>query len=104
MRALRVQVDPERAVGLRQCVQWRFDDGVVASLRLRDGVAVPGAEVADADAEIALSLDAWADLYSGRKTLADTEAAGLVTVSGDRSMLGDFFACFDLAHLATTMT
>ena len=32
-----------------------------------------------------------------------TEAAGEATVTGDRAMLSEFFACFDLAHLEIAM-
>lgn len=104
VRAMRVQLDPDMAEGMHQSVQWRFADGTVASLRIRDGVAVPAGEIDDANTELTLSLEAWADLYSGRTTLADCEAAGTVTVTGDRAGLCSFFACFDLGHLAETMT
>ena len=99
VHALRVQLDPAAAAGVHHCVQWRFDDGTTASLRVRDGVAVPGAAVDDANTTISLSLETWADLYSGKATLDDAVASGELVVEGDTAGLRRFFGCFDNPHL-----
>lgn len=99
VHALRVQVVPERAAGRFQCVEWNFGYQQRASLRLRDGVAVPGGAVDDADIVMYLGLDSWADLYSGVRTLDEAVAGGDLELGGTIDELTDFFACFEHPHL-----
>ena len=99
VHALRVQLDPLAAEGLHHCVEWRFDDGTIASLRLRDGVAVAAGAIDDADTTLELTLDAWADIYSGAVHAATAQEEGRLTVSGDIDALAAFFAPFDQPHL-----
>ncbi|HEY5664901.1 MAG TPA: alkyl sulfatase dimerization domain-containing protein [Ilumatobacter sp.] len=100
VHALKVQLEPARA-DFEFGVQWRFSDsGATPSLRIRRGVAVPGTADPAADAALSLDLATWAGLYAGTLTAGEAEAAGTLTVSGDRAGLGRFFAAFDQPHLA----
>ena len=45
-------------------------------------------------------LATWAALYAGQTTAADAEAAGSLTVGGDRAGLVSFFGAFDHPRLA----
>ena len=104
VQALKVQLEPTRA-DFEFGVQWRFvESGTAASLRIRRGVAVPGVDDRDADATLELDLRTWADLYAGTVTAADAEAAGSLTITGDRAGLARYFDAFDHPHLATAFT
>jgi alkyl sulfatase BDS1-like metallo-beta-lactamase superfamily hydrolase len=82
-------------------VQWRFSDsGTDASLRIRRSVAVPGSIDADADVTLTLDLATWAALYAGDTTADEAEAAGALTIDGDRAALIRFFSAFDQPNLA----
>ncbi|MEZ5166042.1 MAG: alkyl sulfatase C-terminal domain-containing protein [Acidimicrobiales bacterium] len=94
VHALRVMLDPGAALGVDDELRWRFADGTVAGLRIRHHVAVP-TDGADADLEIGLDIETWADICSGRTTVADAVASGSVTVTGDHARLDRFVACFD---------
>ncbi len=99
VHALKVQLDPTRA-DIEVGVQWRFtDSGNDAALRLRRGVAVPSTTDPDADVTITLDQATWAALYAGDMTASGAEAAGSLTIAGDRELLGDYFSAFDHPHL-----
>ena len=65
--------------------------------------AVPTDDPA-ADATIALSLETWAEVFSGRTTLSAAETDGAAIITGDRDGLRTFFDCFDAPQLRSTWT
>jgi alkyl sulfatase BDS1-like metallo-beta-lactamase superfamily hydrolase len=95
--ALRVVLDPRSSADVETEVAWELADGQRAGLRIRRGVAVP-TDGSAADHTIALDLDAWADILSGRTTLSEAVDGGRVTTDA-RDAVVAFFACFDLAGL-----
>jgi alkyl sulfatase BDS1-like metallo-beta-lactamase superfamily hydrolase len=104
VHALKVQLEPARA-DFECGVQWRFTDSdTSAALRIRRGVAVPAVDDPDADVVISLDLATWAALYAGSTTTSEAEAAGTLSISGDRTRLAEFFGAFDHPHLVRTIT
>jgi alkyl sulfatase BDS1-like metallo-beta-lactamase superfamily hydrolase len=100
VHALRVQVEPMRA-DFEFAVQWRFrDSDTNASLRMRNGLAVPGEVDPAPDATLTLDLPTWAGLYAGSVTSAEAHAAGGLTIEGDAGGLVVFFGAFDHPYLA----
>ncbi len=98
VHALRVLLDPDAAAEVDDHLRWRFADGSTAGLRVRNQVAVP-TDGRDADLELALDLETWADICSGRLTLSAAVADQRVTTSGDADRIGRITACFDHACL-----
>lgn len=102
VRALRVQVDPERVAGKNQRLSVTFSDRrTSAGLHLRNGVAAY-LEPAPADSELALKLDGatWADLYTGSTTLRDAMAQGRAAIArGSLDEVEAFFDVFDHTKL-----
>lgn len=98
VEALRVLVDPSAADGVEDELRWRFPDGSTVGLRIRNQVAVP-TDGRAAELELALALDHWADVLSGRATLADLVADGTAALTGDVERIAAVVACFDLATL-----
>jgi len=96
VHALRVLLDPDAAAEVDDHLRWRFADGSTAGLRVRNQVAVP-TDGRDADLEIALDLETWADICSGRLSLAAAIDEQRVTVAGDPDRIGRIAACFDHA-------
>lgn len=94
VHALRVLLDPDAAAGVDDHLRFRFADGAVAGLRIRHHVAVP-TDGADADLELTLDLETWADVCSARRSVADAIETGAATVSGDRDRVDRVLACFD---------
>ena len=96
--ALRVLVDPAAAGGVDEVVRFRFADGTICGLHVRNHVAVPlfgGSRVAGAEIELALDLSVWADICSGRRRVGDAIDDGSVQLTGDRERLDRVLACFD---------
>jgi len=103
VRALRVQVDPERAAGLDTTVAIKFiDRGTTAGLHLRHGLAAylePGPEPADVAFEV--DTDTWAGLYTGSTSLRAAVAAGHAAVTcGSVEDVEKLFDVFDHTKLA----
>lgn len=96
VRALRVQVDPERAADREATVTIAFTDrGTSAGLQLRCGLAAylePGPDGADLALE--LDTDAWAELYTAATTLRAAIGAGRATVT--RGTVEELEALFDV--------
>lgn len=93
--------DAVRRQALDSEIRFEFDDGAIAGLRLRRGVAVP--TTGDrADVVLALSATTWSQVLAGRQTLDAAQAGGHIvprkgTWAQARAMLG----CFDHPCLAT---
>lgn len=100
VHVIRVLVVPERSSELDMHLRWAFDDGSNAGLHVRRGVAVP-TDGSEAEAEIRLSLETWADLLSGKTTLAAALDAGAVRSAEDVERIVSFFAVFDHPSLST---
>ena len=94
VHALRVLLDPAAATDVDDELGFRFADGATAGLRVRNQVAVP-TDGRDADLELALDLDTWAGICSGRTTMAAAIDEGQVEVTGDRARVDRVIACFD---------
>lgn len=101
VHALRVQLEPARA-DMNVGVLWEFTDSAsLAALRIRHGVAAPGSHDPSADVTLSLDLPTWAALYAGDTSALEAQEAGSLTISGDRSVLAQFFAAFDQPNLST---
>lgn len=94
VHAMRVLLDPVAADGVDDELRWQFADGATAGLHVRNHVAVPTNGSA-ADLEIALDLETWAELCSGRTNVMDAIDGGRVVVSGDRARVQRVIECFD---------
>ena len=97
--ALRVLLVPERAEGLSGHLRWEFDDGSTVGLYLRHQVAVP-TDGAGAGLAITIDHQTWAEILAAKLTLSEAEAAGRVTLSGDRAEIIGLLAAFDHPTLA----
>lgn len=104
VHVLRVLLDPERASGIDATLRWRFEGGAQAGLHVRNAVAVPtDGEFADAraaDFTLSMSIETWAQLVSGKRSLTDAVGADAVRVDGDLAALKRVLACFDHLTLA----
>lgn len=96
---LRVVLDPEAADDLDDELRWRFSDGSVAGLRVRNRVAVP-TDGGGADVELAVDVEVWPDLLSGRVSVDDALAAGSLVATGDVDRIKRILGCFDLPGFA----
>ena len=94
VHALRVLLDPETAGDLDDHLRWRFADGSTAGLHVRNQVAVP-TDGEGADLELALDLETWAEICSGRTPLKIALDEGRVTATGDRTRIDRIAGCFD---------
>ena len=79
---LRVLVDPELAHGIDLRIGWRFTDGTVTGLHLRNSIACP-TDGADAQATVVCSIETWADLLTGRLALSAALADESLRIEGD---------------------
>ncbi|NRA03947.1 MAG: MBL fold metallo-hydrolase [Myxococcales bacterium] len=101
VKALRVQLDPEKSSGVKQTVAWYFEDsGANCALAVRGGVAeFLTSAPQQADLELRLTLPVWARLWSGKRSLADAVANGEVKLTGQLATAEAFFDLFDLVKL-----
>lgn len=91
----RVRLDPVKAGSSRVTLRLVID-GQPFALAVRHGVAEFRADEAasQADAELTLSLQCWAEIYTGHTTLAAALDSG-VAKADDRAKAEAFFALFD---------
>ena len=95
---LRVLLVPERAEHIN--TKLKFDlDGKTTGLHIRNFVAVPYSGT-DADATVAGTLDAWANVLSGSATLNAAQQDGSLTITGDVNGALRALRCFDVKGLA----
>lgn len=97
--ALRVLLVPERADGLSGHLRWEFDDGTTVGLDIRRQVAVP-TDGGGADLVITIDHQTWAEILAAKLTLTEAEAAGRLTLTGDRAEIIGLLAAFDHPTLA----
>ena len=95
---LRVLLDPVRAEGVDLHLAWRFADGSVTGLHLRNCVACP-TDGSTAEHTISCDLAVWADMVTGTLTLSEALASGRIVISGDTSKVVEALACFDVVGL-----
>jgi alkyl sulfatase BDS1-like metallo-beta-lactamase superfamily hydrolase len=94
---LRVLLVPERAEHIN--TKLKFDlDGKSTGLHIRNFVAVPYSGT-DADATVAGTLDAWANVLSGSATLNAAQQDGSLTITGDVNGALRALRCFDVKGL-----
>jgi alkyl sulfatase BDS1-like metallo-beta-lactamase superfamily hydrolase len=79
---LRVLVDPELAHGMDLRMAWRFADGTVTGLHLRNSIACP-TDGSDAQATVVCSIETWAELLTGRLALSEALVDEVVVIEGD---------------------
>ena len=94
VHAMRVLVDPDAAEGVADELAFSFPDGTTAGLLLRHQVAVP-TDGSSADLTLALGVETWADICSGRRTVRAAIDDGAAILDGDRDRLERVVACFD---------
>jgi alkyl sulfatase BDS1-like metallo-beta-lactamase superfamily hydrolase len=95
---LRVLVDPDRLSGVDLHIAVVLD-GARTGLHLRNHVAVP-TDGTGAQATLTTSRQVWAEILSGRATLADALAVGDVTVTGDAGAVSAALRAIDLPGFA----
>ena len=99
VHVLRVLLDPTLAQHIDQGIGLVFDNGTRAGLRLRRGVAIP-TDGLDAAVVMALSAETWAQVLSGKQSLAEAHRAGQITLQrGQWQAARALLACFDLPGL-----
>jgi len=94
---LRVLLVPERAEHINTKLKFDFD-GKTTGLHIRNFVAVPYSGT-DADATVAGTLDAWANVLSGSATLNAAQQDGSLTITGDVNGALRALRCFDVKGL-----
>jgi alkyl sulfatase BDS1-like metallo-beta-lactamase superfamily hydrolase len=95
---LRVLVDPELAHGINVHLAWRFADGSVTGLHLRNSIAVP-TDGADAQATVLCSIETWAEVLTGRLALSEALVDEVVVIEGDRGAAVRALGVFEVAGL-----
>ncbi len=94
---LRVLLDPDRAVGMDRHVRFDFGAGGVCGLHVRNAIACP-TDGSGATIALVLAPAVWADIVTGRRSLADALSAGdaTVTPTSAEAATVDLLACFEL--------
>ncbi len=95
---LRVLLDPEFAHGINLRLAWRFADGSLTGLHLRNSIACP-TDGADAQATVVCSIETWAELLTGRLALSGALADGSVVIEGDAAAAVRALGAFDVDGL-----
>ncbi len=103
LRALRVQIDPDRAADLHRRLVVQLDDAEPMALHVRGGVAAfESPPRGEPDLLLELDLDAWADLICGKESvgaLLDSDRARLAV--GSVTELTEYFDAFPDALVRT---
>lgn len=95
---LRVLVDPDLAHGMDLRIGWRFADGTVTGMHLRNSIACP-TDGSDAQATLVCSIETWADLLTGRLALSAALTDGSVKIDGDSVAAVRALGVFDVDGL-----
>lgn len=95
---LRVLVDPQALDDLDAHVAVDLGERGRAGLHVRNNVCVPTSGTG-ADHVVSMTAETWAQLLTGRTTMADATAHGLVTIDGDERLVRRIFNAFDVASL-----
>lgn len=97
IRALRVQLDPDKAGDTDTVCMWNFsDDELRIGLHVRHGIgAVLRGVTERTDLELRLDHGAWAKLYSGKVSLRQAVDDGIVELQGSIDDAEAFFDLFD---------
>jgi alkyl sulfatase BDS1-like metallo-beta-lactamase superfamily hydrolase len=98
IRLMRVLLVPERAQNLDTIIRWQFSDGQVASLHIRNAVAVP-ANNTTSNNIVKCSLESWANIISGSSTLSECLKDQSVVIDGDAPTVIEALQAFDIAGL-----
>jgi DNA-binding HxlR family transcriptional regulator len=98
MLSLKMLLVPERVDGLQAVIGLHLD-GEDYRATIADGsIAVARNDLAGADAVLAGVPGEMLPLFFGGQALADAEAAGRVSVTGDRALAARFAGLFSLPH------
>jgi alkyl sulfatase BDS1-like metallo-beta-lactamase superfamily hydrolase len=97
--SLGVLLDADAATGLDEEIRWRFSDGSVTGLHVRNGVAVPTVGET-ASTELRIDLAAWPALVGGKTSLDEALADRSVVIDGDTDAVRRVFACLDFPGFA----
>jgi alkyl sulfatase BDS1-like metallo-beta-lactamase superfamily hydrolase len=95
---MRVLLVPERAQNMDTLIRWQFSDGQVASLHIRNAVAVP-ANNTTSNNIVKCSLESWANIISGSSTLSECLKDQSVVIDGDAPTVIEALQAFDIAGL-----
>ena len=98
VHGLKTIVVPERAADIDTHIAFVID-GSTTGLHLRRGVAVPTTGAAAAHT-LSMSHAVWADIVSGRQTLAEAVDNHDVTVEGNRAEVQSALGCLDHTSFA----
>jgi alkyl sulfatase BDS1-like metallo-beta-lactamase superfamily hydrolase len=98
IRLMRVLLVPERAQHLDVQIRWQFSDGQVASMHIRNAVAVPSNDSTSANI-VQCSLESWANIISGSSTLSECLKDQSVVIDGDAPTVIEALQAFDIAGL-----
>lgn len=99
VHACKVLIDPVAAAGVDDHLSFTFPDGTIAGLHVRHQVAVP-TDGSGAELDVAIDLDSWSSICSGRLTFSDAIARGAAATTGERERIDRVLACFDHPGLA----
>lgn len=91
---LRVLFDPAKAAGCDDELAWHFASGERAGLRIRGQVAVV-TNGDNATIGLGLSHETWAQILSGKTSVSEAVAEGVVATVGDTARIYAFLNTFD---------
>ena len=95
MLSLRTMIDGDAARGQRVTIAFRFP-GDMFLAELADGALTIRRGEGDADVTVATDTTTLVGLVHGKRPLADAEAVGKATLTGDRAMWARFVDLFAL--------
>jgi len=96
MLSLRTMIDPAKAKGERMTLAFRFPTDAFVG-ELADGeLAIRRGETDSADVAFITDTTTFAATIYGKRPFADSEAAGLLRLEGDRDMAARFVGLFAL--------
>jgi DNA-binding HxlR family transcriptional regulator len=94
--SMRTMFAPERAKGVSGTLGFRFGREEFVARVERGTFTIEREPIASADVTVSGDQNAWAGAVYGGVPLADLEAAGALTIAGDRALLAQFMTLFVL--------
>ena len=98
LHLLRVLLDPRRAAGIDHHIAFRFGDGEVAGIHMRNGVSV-ATDGSGADSTLSIAYADLVTVLAGPATLSERLRAGTATIEGDADRVRAALASFDVPGL-----
>jgi hypothetical protein len=94
--SMRTMFSPERAKGVAGTFGFRFGREEFVARVGKGGFTIAREPIAAADVTVSGNQNAWAGALYGGAPLKDLEAAGALTIAGDRALLTRFMTLFPL--------